>query len=108
MDCPGKKLDFVSRREFLFKAGGGLSGVALAWLLEQEGLLAADGGACPTGPLSVPSPAAARKPHFAPRAKAVISLFMSGGVSHVDTFDPKVDLDRWHGEPLTGKGEIVV
>ncbi len=97
MDCPGKKPGFVSRRKFLFEAGGGLSGVALAFLLNQEGLLA-----------DTLSPLAPHKPHFAPRAKAVISLFMSGGVSHVDTFDPKVDLDRYHGQPLEGQGEIVV
>lgn len=109
MDCPGKKLDFISRRGFLFQAGGGFSGVALAYLLNQEGLLAAEPGiGCPTGILPADSPVAPRKPHFAPRAKAVISLFMSGGVSHVDTFDPKPDLDRYHGSPLEGKGEIVV
>ena len=49
-----------------------------------------------------------RKPHFAPRATSVISLFMSGGVSHLDTFDPKPALARYAGQPLSGKGEIVV
>src|SRR5437667_9666694 len=96
--CPGKKLDFVSRRDFLFRAGGGLSGVALAWLLEQQDLLAAIGiPGCPSTAI-VNSPVAPKKTHFAPRAKAVISLFMSGGVSHVDTFDPKPDLERYHGQ----------
>ena len=52
--------------------------------------------------------AAPKPPHFAPRAKSVISLFMSGGVSHVDTFDPKPALAKYAGQPLTGKGEIVV
>ena len=103
--------DFWSRRDFLFRSGGGLSGVALAWLLEQQGMLAADraasSGAC-DAKLSVSTPFTARKPHFAPRATSVISLFMSGGVSHVDTFDPKPALGRYAGEPLTGKGEIVV
>ncbi|PYV19420.1 MAG: DUF1501 domain-containing protein [Acidobacteria bacterium] len=109
MDCPGKKKGFVSRREFLFEAGGGLSGVALAYLLEREGLLAADlGSGCAPGSAAIQSPVSPRPPHFAPRAKAVISLFMSGGVSHVDTFDPKVDLDRHHGQALEGKGEIIV
>jgi hypothetical protein len=106
-DCPGKKLDFTSRRRFLFEAGGGLSGVALAYLLNQQELLAAETG-CASGPAPADSPVAPRKPHFAPRAKAVISLFMSGGVSHVDTFDPKADLDRYHGQPLEGKGEVIV
>ncbi len=106
-DCPGKKRGFTSRRELLFQAGGGLSGVALAYLLNQEGLLAADPG-CASTAVPIDSPLAPRKPHFAPRAKAVISLFMSGGVSHVDTFDPKADLDRYHGSPLEGKGEVIV
>ena len=65
------------------------------------------GGCAPTTTPSQ-SPVSPRSPHFPARAKAVISLFMSGGVSHVDTFDPKPDLDRYHGQPLEGKGEIVV
>jgi hypothetical protein len=85
---------FRSRREFLFDTCGGVSGLALASLLSEDGLLA--------GPLS------AKRPHFTPRAKSVISLFMSGGVSHVDTFDPKPALNRFAGQPLTGKGEVVV
>src|SRR5439155_5366561 len=98
---------FRSRREFLFESGGGLSGLALACLLDQDGLLAADDAAC-SNASGAANPLAARKPHFAPRAKSVISLFMSGGVSHVDTFDPKPALARYAGQPLTGKGEIVV
>ena len=102
---------FSSRRDFLFQAGGGLSGVALAWLLEQQQLLAAgdasSSGACETK-VSGSTPFTAKKPHFAPRATSVISLFMSGGVSHVDTFDPKPALRRYAGEPLTGKGDVIV
>lgn len=96
---------FVSRRDFLFRAGEGVSGVALAALLQQDGLLAA-GGACDAE--GVVSPTAPQQPHFKPRAKAVISLFMSGGVSHVDTFDHKPMLEKHHGEPLTGKGRVRV
>src|SRR5579859_2338039 len=102
---------FRSRREFLFQSGGGVSGVALAWLLDQQGMLAADravsSGAC-EAKASGPTPFLAKKPHFAPRATSVISLFMSGGVSHVDTFDPKPALHQYAGQPLTGKGEVVV
>ena len=101
---------FSSRRDFLFQAGCGLSGVALAWLLEQQKLLAGSevaAGAC-EAKISGSSPFTAKKPHFAPRATSVISLFMSGGVSHVDTFDPKPALRRYAGEPLTGKGEVIV
>lgn len=90
---------FKSRRDFLFESCGGLSGLALASLLQKDNLLASE---CAI------SPVVAKKPHFEPRAKAVISLFMSGGVSHMDTFDPKPMLKKYAGEPLTGKGEVVV
>jgi hypothetical protein len=95
---------FKSRRDFLFESCGGLSGLALACLLDQDGLLASDACSVQTDG----TPQAAKKSHFAPRARSVISLFMSGGVSHVDTFDPKPALNRFAGQPLTGKGEIVV
>src|SRR6185436_14706063 len=100
---------FWSRRDFLFQSCGGLSGLALAHLLNQDGLLAAtvNDAACDSKPVGF-NPYAAKKPHFAPRAKSVISLFMSGGVSHVDTFDPKPALEKYAGQPLTGKGEVVV
>ena len=90
---------FKSRREFLFESCGGISGVALASLLSGDNLLASE---CAV------SSAVAKKPHFEPRAKSVISLFMSGGVSHMDTFDPKPMLKKYAGEPLTGKGDVVV
>src|SRR5215510_12964166 len=96
---------FWSRRDFLFQSGGGISGLALAWLLNQDRLLAA--GACDAKALGH-NPYAPKKPHFAPRATSVISLFMSGGVSHLDTFDPKPALQKYAGQPLTGKGDIVV
>ena len=93
-----------SRRDFLFQSGGGLSGLALAWLLDQDGLLAAGCDARPLG-ANLYAP---KRSHFTPRARSVISLFMSGGVSHVDTFDPKPALEKYAGQPLEGKGEIVV
>ena len=46
--------------------------------------------------------AAEQKPHFAPKAKQVIFLFLNGGMSQVDTFDPKIELTRQHGKPLPG------
>ena len=96
-----------SRRDFLFQSGGGIGGLSLAYLLSQDGLLGADAGAC-DAKASGFNPYAPKPPHFAPRAKRVISLFMSGGVSHIDTFDPKPALDKYAGQPLTGKGEVVV
>ena len=97
---------FRSRRDFLFQSSGGISGLGLAWLLNQDGLLAAE-GVCNSGS-AVSSPLAPRKPHFEPRATSMISLFMSGGVSHVDTFDPKPALEKYAGKPMSGKGDIVV
>src|ERR1041385_7157913 len=97
------------RRDFLFQSGGGMSGVALAYLLHQDGLLGAtvEPGACDAKTAGF-NPYAPKKPHFAPRATRVISLFMSGGVSHLDTFDPKPALVKYAGQPLTGKGDVVV
>lgn len=91
----------ITRRDLLFQSGGGIGGVALASLLAQDRLLGA-------GCAAAPDAAAAHKPHFKPRAKSIISLFMTGGVSHIDTFDHKPLLKRHHGKPLTGFGEIVV
>ena len=101
--------NFWSRRNFLFQSGGGVSGLALAYLLNQDGLLGApaEGGACDAKAVGY-NPYAPRKPHFAPRATSVISLFMSGGVSHLDTFDPKPALEKYAGQPLSGKGDVVV
>src|SRR5881398_3347634 len=93
----------ISRRNMLFQAGGGISGLALANLLGTEGLLAGPttgDQACVSGPQN--SAAAPRKPHFKPRAKAVISLFMTGGISQIDTFDYKPALEKYAGQVLTG------
>jgi hypothetical protein len=85
----------TSRRAFLRRAGGGFGMVALASLLEREGLLAS------VSPVSsAPNPLAPKAPHFRARAERVIFLFMSGGPSHVDLFDPKADLVRLAGEPI--------
>src|SRR5262249_36525390 len=82
----------TSRREFLRRAGGGFGMIALAALLADEGLLAADDRAL--------DPLAPRRPHHRARAQRVIFLFMSGGPSHLETFDPKPDLHRPRGQPL--------
>jgi hypothetical protein len=81
-----------SRREFLAAAGGGLGMLAASSLLagDRSALGAeADGG-----------PLAPKAAHFEPRAKSVIWLFMHGGPSHVDLFDPKPDLAKYAGQPL--------
>src|SRR6266516_3887573 len=92
--------NFRSRRDFVFESCGGISGLGLAYLLNQDGLLAAEGACATSGTVS--SPLTPRSPHFAPRATSMIFLFMNGGVSHVDTFDPKPALEKYHGQPLPG------
>src|ERR671934_1448609 len=109
--CSSKR--FWSRRDFLFQSGGGISGLALASLLNRDRLLGYERGgaegACDAKRIGF-SPYAPKPPHFKPRATAVISLFMSGGVSQVDTFDPKQALTKYAGQPLDGKvaGDIIV
>jgi len=77
----------TTRREFLLRGGAGFGGLALAHLL-------AGGAAAGTNPL------AAKAPHHAAKAKRVIFLFMEGGPSHIDTFDPKPKLNELAGKPL--------
>jgi hypothetical protein len=77
----------------------GLGGVALSTLLADLGLAAAPGGSDLTAPVG--SSLAPKAPHFAPRAKRVIHLFMNGGPSQVDTFDPKPALAKYHGKLLS-------
>src|SRR5215210_8300203 len=94
-----------SRRDFLFRSGEGIGGLALAYLMNQDGLLGESGCDNAAG---TTSPFLPKSPHFKPRAKNVISLFMCGGVSHIDTFDPKAALDKYHGQPLPGEGDVQV
>lgn len=92
----------VNRRDFLFRAGGGFGGLAFSALLAQEGALAA-----PAPAPAALNPLAPKQPHFAGKAKAVIFLFMVGGPSHIETFDPKPELDRLDGQQLPPSfGEI--
>ncbi len=76
----------ASRRQFFTSAGAGLGGVALASMLQSEEATATESWAPPNG-----------KPHFAPKAKSVIWLFMAGGASQTETFDPKPALNRYGG-----------
>ena len=88
-------LFYNSRRDFLQKAGLGCGSLALAKLLTEEGLLGQT-----VSPAASPAPIAG--PHFTPRAKSVIWLFMPGSPSQVDTFDYKPELQRRNGEKLEG------
>src|SRR6187399_2982172 len=78
----------LTRRELLRRSGGGFGALALAALLADESRAAGES-----------APLAEKKPHFAARAKRVIFLFMPGGPSQVDTFDPKPELTRQNGKP---------
>jgi hypothetical protein len=93
----------LSRRELIFRAGAGFGGLALGSLLDTDGLLAAE-----VSNNKKRNALAAKPSHFPAKAKSVIFLFMYGGPSHVDIFDPKPELARHHGKPMTGKGEIDV
>ena len=92
----------TDRRAFLRDAGTGLGGIALAALLAEQGLLASDEKTPLRPEIKPESPLAPRKPHFAPKAKRVLTIFCSGAVSHVDTFDHKPELIRRDGKPLPG------
>jgi hypothetical protein len=83
----------TNRREFLQQAGGGFGALALAWMLEKDQPTAS----AATAP---ESPHAPRPPHFPARAERIIYLFMHGGPSHLETFDPKPELQRLAGKPL--------
>ena len=76
-----------TRREFLWQAGAGFAGTALAGLLHQDGYRG--GQVSAANAAGHENPLAAKPPHFAPKAKSVIFLFMYGGPSHIDTFDYK-------------------
>src|ERR1700736_2989096 len=85
--CPGRQGPAFTRRDFLRRSGIGFGWLAFAGLAHQWARAEARG----------------QPPPFAPRAKRVIFLFMDGGVSHVDTFDPKPELAKRHGQPAKWK-----
>jgi hypothetical protein len=84
---------YPSRRDFLRRAGSGFGLIALAGLLQQQGLLASSGYRNPLAP---------KPSHFPAKAKAVIWLFMNGGPSQVDTWDYKPELAKVDGKDLPG------
>src|SRR4051812_24625874 len=90
----GARFPLPSRRHFLQQAGLGCGSLALASLLHQDGLAAAPGQTSPAG--------ASQQPHFTPKVRSIIWLFMTGGPSQVDTFDYKPELQRRDGQTLAG------
>ncbi len=99
-------VDSIYRRDFLGDLGRGLSGIALASLLQADGLLAQE--TSPIRPVIDPSaPYAARPPHFQPKAKQVLVIFCAGACSHIDTFDYKPELIQRHGQPMPGSKDLI-
>ena len=82
------------RRHFLWNSGGGLGAIALAWMMNRDALGTTDAQS-----------RSAIAPHFPPKAKRVVQVFCAGGVSHLDTFDYKPELEKMDGKSLEGKGE---
>src|SRR5438128_1217104 len=89
---------YRTRRDFLRRVGGGFGVLALAGLLDSQGLLA---GRAPAAEDAI-NPLAPKPSHFPEKAKSVIWLFMNGGPSHVDTWDYKPDLAKRDGQELKG------
>lgn len=94
----------TSRREFLSRAGGGFGALALSYLLSKEGLInraiAADRAADQATGHRPTDLLGSKSPHHLPSAKSVIWLFMEGGPSHLDLFDPKPTLEKLAGKPM--------
>jgi len=84
----------LSRQHFLWNSGGGLGAIALAWILNEDSVNAANS-----------SSSSAIVPHFVPKAKRVVQVFCAGGVSHLDCFDYKPELEKMDGKSMEGKGE---
>jgi hypothetical protein len=78
----------ITRRSFLADTGMGFTGLALGAMLFQDGAARAE-------------PGGVRGPHFQPRAKSVIWIFLCGGVSHVESFDVKPELTKYAGKSIT-------
>src|SRR6266542_2662659 len=83
--CPG-----ITRRSFLLDTGMGFTGLALSAMLFRDGALRADEAHAPPD----------GRPHFEPKARSVIWIFLCGGVSHVESFDPKPVLNRYAGQTI--------
>ncbi len=95
----------LNRRHFLGHTAQGLGGIALASLLQNEGLLAAEGPFRPR--IDVGKPFAPRNPHFKAKANKVLVIFCSGACSQIDTFDYKAELIKRHGQPMPGADGLV-
>ena len=87
-----------TRRQFLWEAGAGFAGTALAGLLGED--FFAGQAQAADGVSKWKNPLAPKKPHFEPKAKSVIFLYMYGGPSHIDTFDYKPGMKGMDGKTI--------
>jgi Protein of unknown function (DUF1501) len=93
----------LNRRELLERCGMGFGLIGLAGIMADDNLVGRTSKASAASPTVQPlGPLASRSPHFAAKAKQVVHLFMNGGPSHIDTFDPKPMLTKYHGKALPG------
>src|SRR5688572_21524355 len=84
-----KDITMITRRSFLADTGMGFTGLALGAMLFKDGVARASDHPLPYG-----------QPHHAPKAKSVIWIFSAGGVSHIESFDPKPELNRFTGRKV--------
>src|SRR5579864_5177457 len=89
-DFPSHRCRGISRRSFLADTGMGFTGLALGAMLFKDGVGRAD----------TINPPPDGKPHLLPKAKSVIWIFMCGGVSHVESFDVKPELNKYAGKTI--------
>src|SRR3954469_24944375 len=92
---PGSSCGRVPRRTFLADVGMGFTGLALGAMLHRDGYAADRAANAPSGP-----------PHFAPKAKSVIWVFLSGGVSQLESFDPKPLLNKYAGKTFSDAAPV--
>ena len=83
-------LSGLHRRRFLTEISCGFTGLALGAMLAEDGIVRADEHAVWQPPDG--------QPHFTPRAKSVVWLFMNGGISHAESFDPKPEITKYAGK----------
>jgi len=99
-------MDLLNRRQLLLSSAYGLGSIALASILNDQGLLARDKSPLRPG-IDPQQPFSSRTSHFSPRAKKVLMVFCSGACSHLDTFDYKPQLIARHGQPMPGAENLV-
>src|SRR2546425_3746546 len=93
MKTDEQQLKMMTRRHFFRQTGSGIGTIALAALLNEK-LLSASPSSAPANPLAI------KPPHFAPKAKSVIYLFMAGAPTQLDLFDSKPVLNKFDGQPI--------